>query len=134
MRKEFRIGNIIGSDIHKYVIQEIKDSKVNLLRYDERYNAADIYKGYHKPYSECWPVPVTEEWLKRFGFKKDSNGHYSKPVFARIILRYSLIPYGFDLIQDGKEINLSWGACKYVHQLQNLCFALTQTELTLTTP
>ena len=75
------------------------------------------------------PIPLTEEWLVKFGFEKDietkswsiltslekfdylfeiSNKyqHYFQPDFARIDI-------------------------KYVHQLQNLYFALTGEELTL---
>ena len=62
------------------------------------------------------PVPLTEEWLLRFGFVNDK-------------LEYFTIEYdnhaGYGLFYRG---NLLTGI-EYVHQLQNLYFALTGTEL-----
>jgi len=69
------------------------------------------------------PLPLTEEWLIKFGFKKNTdNGHlkgndcyYTHHNLNRCIS----LP---NFIYDGIKI-------KYVHQLQNLYFALTNQEL-----
>jgi hypothetical protein len=77
------------------------------------------------------PIPLTEEWLERFGF----NNNY--PVSSREYLIDSndevvLINH----YEKGFLITLTWWDAgmyvKYVHQLQNLYFALTGQELTLT--
>ena len=64
------------------------------------------------------PIPLTEEWLLKFGFKKDNN-------FTWVNLEMELMQR-----EDGFWIWL--GADLYlehVHQLQNLYFALTGEEL-----
>lgn len=72
------------------------------------------------------PIPLTEEWLIKFGFIKDGKefnkwcGDYE----------YSFsFEYGFvfgQLVDYSHEIKI-----KHVHQLQNLYFALTGEELTI---
>ena len=79
------------------------------------------------------PIPLTEEWLEKLGFwSKYKSNH----------LKWSL--YGFDIDQisdedeNGNEIPQEQifhyayqYEIKYVHQLQNLYFALTGKELTI---
>lgn len=71
-------------------------------------------------------IPLSPEWLERLGFKKDSQGEYYDP---REVL--------FTVIFDGDSVNHVWDASftgadiQYVHQVQNLFFALTGKELTL---
>jgi len=72
------------------------------------------------------PIPLTEEWLLKFGFTKIYNGHlnYVKEFGG-------LNAYGE--WEDGKLIGVSVECIhlliKYVHQLQNLYFSLTGEEL-----
>ena len=71
------------------------------------------------------PIPLTEEWLVRFDvlFGFNHCGSY----------------YSFELGLDGYDLRLNYGiglskyigSCKYLHQLQNLYFALTNEELTI---
>tara|TARA_R110000796_G_scaffold202799_1_gene319086 strand:+ start:299 stop:649 length:351 start_codon:yes stop_codon:yes gene_type:complete len=66
------------------------------------------------------PIPLTEEWLERFGFEySDLNGDsglWKIPPF-QIYGKYNQFIYDYKL-----DVN-------YVHQLQNLYFALTGEEL-----
>ena len=66
------------------------------------------------------PIPLTEEWLECFGFKySDLNGDsglWKIPPF-QIYGKYNQFIYDYRL-----DVN-------YVHQLQNLYFALTGQEL-----
>ena len=74
------------------------------------------------------PIPLTEEWLLKFGFEEKSKSknfylgnfrfHISKPA------NYDGFIFcdGYDVITD---------RIKYVHQLQNLYFALIGEELIL---
>lgn len=74
------------------------------------------------------PIPLTEEWLLRLGFGKCSDIFEDWPEYEK----------GFDI---GKSITLSHDfecyqgiysqKINYVHQLQNLYFALTGQELEL---
>jgi hypothetical protein len=66
------------------------------------------------------PIPLTEEWLEKFGFEySDLNGDsglWKIPPF-QIYGKYNQFIYDYRL-----DVN-------YVHQLQNLYFALTGQEL-----
>lgn len=69
------------------------------------------------------PIPLTEEWLLMFGFKKVGEAFY-------IGLEYEYFLNGiFNDYTAGCTISLN---IKYVHQLQNLYFALTGEEITTT--
>jgi hypothetical protein len=74
--------------------------------------------------NECQPIPLTEEWLLKFGFEySDLNGDsglWKIPPF-QIYGKYNQFIYDYRL-----DVN-------YVHQLQNLYFALTGEELTIKT-
>lgn len=70
------------------------------------------------------PIPLNEEWLKRFMFENydDLNLVYIK---NSIQISREKGFYWYKLI-NGDEIEVT-----YVHQLQNLYFALTGEELTI---
>jgi hypothetical protein len=82
--------------------------------------------------SEVSPIPLTEEWLVKFGFKaeNDLNLDFRFPNGTRhLITRESDSGwyYGFECyLVELPNIELN-----YVHQLQNLYFALTGEELTI---
>jgi len=66
------------------------------------------------------PIPITEEWLVKSGASKQ-NGYQYRFLYGFLIIRNGICFYKYyDL-----EIELN-----YVHQLQNLYFALTGEELT----
>jgi hypothetical protein len=72
------------------------------------------------------PIPITVEWLLRFG---------AAPFFMNGLQTHFRI--GLHMIRfDGDDFYLELGKgmnieLTHIHQLQNLYFALTQTELTL---
>jgi hypothetical protein len=70
------------------------------------------------------PIPLTEDWLVRLGFRyyKETNG-YAYRIHFRI--QFVKSENGFMAYIDNTE----WHELKYVHQLQNLYFALTGEEL-----
>ena len=76
--------------------------------------------------SHLKPIPITEAWLLKFGFEKTNRIDYGelKPCYA--IFSFALMvrhnSYFIDWIGGNTEI-------KYIHQLQNLYFALTKKEL-----
>jgi len=120
---ELRIGNyIIYNGCLKF-----NENDVNII------NGGNIHKmeqsiDYREEYE---PIPLTEEWLLRFGFKKDTAEHcYMHKGFPSGI--YFVIDAEWAICGDFNEctyIRLP----KYVHQLQNLYFALTENELTIKT-
>lgn len=83
------------------------------------------------------PIELTEEWLLRFGFKKDEDGAYdsrndeSYPLFmGRISIVNKQKEFFLWISIDDYFYSFAWTKIKYVHQLQNLYFALTGEELT----
>jgi hypothetical protein len=86
-------------------------------------------------------IPLTEEWLLKFGFKEGSTYDFGLslkrvPDYSindfRIMLSNSVYHYIRKAWDGGSsEENESITEIKYVHQLQNLFFALTGTELEL---
>lgn len=132
--KELRIGNLI------YV-----DSKL-------RYVFGTIYKtiqhNYHlqnSTYSEnyeneCEPIPLTEEWLLKLGFEEisfteDRNRDWykmfeidntSEIISLNYYTKTNYCRFNFDIGYGNKYLDLY-----YVHQLQNLYFALTGEELAI---
>lgn len=84
--------------------------------------------GYIDKY--CRPIPLTEEWLLRFGFDKlTEKGSGFKSTSYTYTGKVALIVHF-----DGVRLSVNFwqgNEKKYVHQLQNLYFALTGEELTL---
>lgn len=106
---ELRIGNYIYSfgDILKIDLNDICNVECS---------TDDVFE----------PIPLTEEWLLKFGFEKINN-EYWYMYYAFCINEY------FDVF--GIKVTKSWQniygiKIRYVHQLQNLYFALTGQELT----
>lgn len=68
----------------------------------------------------CLPIPLTEDWLIRFGFIQISALEFRNK--KRLIMKRGENYYDY-----GTDVHI-----EYVHQLQNFYYALTQTELTTT--
>jgi hypothetical protein len=80
--------------------------------------------------SHIKPIPLTEEWLFKFGFKMNmDNFDWNAGLGVNCIGDFELSLRYTD--------NIGWfyrSKCtpiKYVHQLQNLYFAITGDELTI---
>tara|TARA_R110000803_G_scaffold35405_8_gene76622 strand:- start:10881 stop:11252 length:372 start_codon:yes stop_codon:yes gene_type:complete len=67
------------------------------------------------------PIPLTEEWLLRFDISDDYFYHIDD----------GLLVFGIQVFPDN-YYNTVLAELKYVHQLQNLYFALTGEELEYT--
>jgi len=107
---ELRIGNYVQED--GYGVLEIGATCL-----------VDISVGTYKPK----PIPITEEWLLKFGFNEISFKETSDNWF-RIPVDESFLWY---TLNNEFFINGIGSDLKYVHQLQNLYFALTSEELTI---
>lgn len=111
--KELRLGNFLQDRKGRLCVVEIIDNN------DEGFMASAVkWLVTSLPNS---PIPLTEEWLFKFGFEK-GNLEYFIHENVRI---------NFDLQFEFKGVNnLNFGTnLEYVHQLQNLYFALTGKEL-----
>lgn len=118
---ELRIGNIIQLVFSDHtnigIVESISTQSIqlNVIYSDGKNKLADN--------SERQGVPLTEEWLKRFGFEEINHivdGVIYKKDWLRIT-KYSADWRGGHLKEKPQ----------FVHQLQNLFFALTGEELTI---
>lgn len=122
---ELRIGNYIWLESKQkeyqissgHDIEEIDDAPLNF---------------------DAQPIPLTREWLLKFGFEKNNQSYqvvytinvedeyeqdYTSKLYLGLDGQYFIgIPY--ELFRGKSKI-------QYVHQLQNLYFALTGEELTI---
>lgn len=76
------------------------------------------------------PILLTEEWLLDFGFgesKIDDSGIFS-PCF-KMMVQKDYVYGGFMFRYTIGEKSAGYAPIKYVHQLQNLYFALTGEDL-----
>ncbi len=74
------------------------------------------------------PIPLTEEWLLKFGFEYKDRGGY-KGWYSPFVLNESIRI--FEIENGWFKYSSARSVIKYVHQLQNLYFALTGEELTI---
>lgn len=85
-------------------------------------------------YFQMSPIPLTEEWLLRFGFRDpDEIGWYHLETdFADYIYKsdYKIFEQAVEPGDLGFVVEIAENI-KYVHQLQNIYFFLTGEELTL---
>lgn len=82
------------------------------------------------------PIPISFDWLKSFGFIKDtSNGNYWLNLQTHYLELMESNCYWYPVYAEVPELlslpeqRVSLNNIQYIHQLQNLYFALTETEL-----
>jgi len=108
---------------------EIKDQDVKTYAQVEGIGNLQHVAGQLWSIEELEPIPLTEEWLTRFGFEIDYEGDYML-VWRGVVFYFKLSD--MSLRRDYKQKNkLSIVPINYVHQLQNLLNTLTGEELTI---
>lgn len=121
---EIRIGNAIWDDV------------AGKVRFVTHRIISDIASSAEPlPYS---PIPLNAEWLVKFGFVESKSYDSKQRNFKKEGFN-QLADYGGQIIilPEGGFASVSCGYyenqidCPYVHQLQNLYFALTGEELTI---
>ena len=115
--REFRIGNFV-EDINGVVIGYIQTLDLDTC------HVKSVVDGviYTYNYENLKPIPLTEEWLIKFGFEFDQLTWALDSQFEWIggVLKYC----------QGKSKTI-YVKCKYIHQLQNLYMCLVGQELEL---
>ena len=121
--EELRIGNYIDIYNHEYKIGLIAAKTVGLTFINKQILECSIL--------DINPIPITEEWLLKFGF-------YYQASDKNYVVKSKQENYN-----SIKKIDSAWcynnddsdAACyfvaelKYIHQLQNLYYALNEEEL-----
>jgi hypothetical protein len=123
---ELRIGNLINYEQTTHIIETLNQEYCTSKWIDD-----DICNPYVHNYDNIEPIPLTEEWLIKIG----STKHESAPCkWYQLRNSYIEIQYYVDK-SNGKsgwvlfDKETEMKAMIYVHQLQNLYFALTNEEL-----
>lgn len=118
--KELRSGNWINTN--EFHVKELQGEH----QYDP---------GWYRYVHMFTPIKLTEEWFVKLGFE-DLKGEHA-PLYIKnefLIEDLTSIPVDFDFsfrIQIDSQHSRFLRNIEYVHQLQNLYFALTGEELIL---
>lgn len=120
---DLRVGNFIYSDI----VNEVGEDSAELIKVD-----ADLIWNLERSYTgrsqDIFGIPLNEEWLNKFGFYRENEGFdiWKHKYFGpfRILLENII-----DHWQVGYSGGRVFRRIKYVHELQNIYFALTGFEL-----
>lgn len=118
--KELRIGNLFEYEKGIYSVNRISDNFI----YAKNING---FAPGDFPISKLNPIPLTEEWLLRLGFKKQRRAYKIKNFGC-----YIFHPTGISFYPAGildSLCRVDW--FNHVHELQNLYYAITKDELVL---
>ena len=120
---ELRIGNLVlDGNGEITTVESIVDGAIN---YSLDYGA--LWTDEEYCFENLNPIPITEEWLFKFGFVFDDVAEYFTE--EKVYIKY-YNEFGIKIDIEGLFYNgIYRQKLQYVHQLQNLYFALTQKEL-----
>jgi hypothetical protein len=110
--KQLRIGNLV------------KEGEVRIIRDD-----LIFVKGNSFSLDKFEPIPLTEEWLLKFGFTKKENKQYWYKDDS--MLRFALLDGCLHCSIGDDKNGVLYNRLYSVHQLQNLFYAVNNTELTI---
>jgi hypothetical protein len=123
---ELRIGNLVN-----YYDVDEQGELLNIIDWQDLKWLSENEKSFNAVHK---PIPLTKEWLLKFGFEDKQNCFN---LSKREKLGHDFGDFAVSKYDDTQM--KVWrgdryiGVChiQYVHQLQNLYFALTNEELTL---
>ena len=143
---ELMIGNYVTDEFYESFktiieVESINEKGINLIIEDDG-NYPECAKIWIEPeYSldKLFGIPLTEEWLLKFGFSEGFDwlsGDYTNPVNYKLAVTRNRDTPGFYISKYleggfvGSRVVLN-DTIEYVHQIQNLYFALTGEHLTI---
>jgi len=126
---ELRIGNIVFEPLN----EDKKAFKVFELYHEKDYDKINYFNAL-----SFEPVLLTEEWMNRTAFKKDGDNKYWFPWETHYLELLNITDIWYPSVvqipefshQDEQRVYLN--SIQYVHEFQNLFFALSGRELQLT--
>lgn len=125
---ELRIGNWVNvhfdNQVNAEKIQGVSNTEVLLYNIDGTWSF-DEFSG----------ISITPELLENCGFT-NTYPHHERNCFGDLISKYKLHGVSVFFV-EGRKLEVSYASrelrhIEFVHQLQNLYYALTSTELTVT--
>ena len=125
--EELRIGNLLMWEDPSLEIISVTE----ILKRENYYSIS--FTGGCAQLDEFIPIPLTEEWLNKFGFKKTTSGYWSN---GKLEIGYTTTDEWFEYeylsVSKDNIASTEMAELKYVHELQNLYFALTGKQLVIT--
>lgn len=125
---ELRIGNMTSMG----VVCSIEDNFFRVLD-----SEGDTFKN---TWADIQPILLTKEWLLKFGFKHQNKYDLESNLYSKKLKsEYYFTIYSKTETLDFKTKFIGWKVLNigfdlkidFIHQLQNLYFALTGEELTI---
>ena len=113
--KELKLGNFVK------LIHGEKPFNV-VLSINEEYISVDEITFDYTERIEVEPIEITKDWLLKFGFKRSENDSWFDKDFISISKSNNVSIF----LKEWFKLDVK---IKYVHELQNLYFALTKKEL-----
>jgi len=143
--EELRIGNFVTSEYYPDFdkngirVESINEDGIN-LRVEDDGHIAELADHFIEPdmtLDKLRPIPLNEDWLLKFGFRKRKacgNYWFEKKIKGILFLTNDINPkigFAYSIKLEHVFIHDMNGAArfKHVHLLQNIVFALTGTEL-----
>ena len=127
---ELRITNIVSFPIEKSGKNTYYENSM-IVKISQLYASAFILgenpsKQYETPIPKILPIKLTKDWLLKFGFSMIYENTYYLPKFSD----FDVYNYDENKCKLLYSPNIDLYCCfEYVHQLQNLYFAMTGEEL-----
>ena len=119
---ELRINNLVLTSDGITKVSDVVEFGINMIHDCWEHDLEDVN-----------PIPLTKEWLVKFGFVNTESLDYLLDTWLSVD-GYS-VHYNFDNWRLRNSNAMDWTEIpteiKHVHQLQNLYFALTGEELTI---
>ncbi len=145
--KELRIGNWVNCQKRNMRVETIDETGIN-CEISGGYYVGDTEKDYSGYFKDEWfanalvsPIQLTPDLLIKNGFTEDNSVHLwlnLQTHYLELITAmdgyypvYVQIPEMNSEIQPYFPLRVSLARINYVHQLQNLIYTLTGTELTI---
>ena len=125
---ELRIGNLIEYKIEDELEERKEWWEVSKVDFQDL-----TWLDSNPEDDDFRPIKITEEWLLKFGFEDITGVDYI--LHIDVDFKLILIPADAFYPQIDKADDVGWSSIslnkiEYIHQLQNLYFALTGEELT----
>ncbi|SIN93552.1 hypothetical protein SAMN05444409_1221 [Epilithonimonas zeae] len=108
--KELRIGNLVSN------MTTGNNEQVDINIIQSIMNGSTDYK----------PVELNDEWFNKFDFSKEHFGYYYENIYEFSVLTSRNNAY---IVRWGNQVLAGAEPIRYVHELQNIFFALKGSDL-----
>ena len=122
--KELRVNNIVIATLCDGSKKELPIKRI------EEFGKNEIMET-QGGWNDIEPIPLTEEWLIKFGFEWNEELRSFEKKGFRWLAKSVEMNASYQLWDNINRCMLSNQMYWHVHQLQNLYFALTGEELTI---